>query len=224
VLSALVVDHEPEARRRVAGLLHLAGWQVHQAQGPAEALRTAVDIDLDLVVTDARMFGASGPDLLRQLRAAGSHARFLVVTADPTDDVRAEAAAAGALATLAKPVDADVLLDFLRSRATGLAAQEEPTEIREVDDLHDADLDAELMDRLQEMYVTALPDRLSAITSGARSGDAPTVASAAYTLAGTSGQLGHPEVASVCQAIAHDARRGVLAHARLAQLQEVARV
>ena len=65
--------------------------------------------------------------------------------------------------------------------------------------------------------------RLKAITAGASSGDHPRVASAAYTLAGTSGQLGHPEVAAVCQAIAHDARRGVLAHARLVQLQEVAR-
>ena len=72
------------------------------------------------------------------------------------------------------------------------------------------------MDRLQEMYVDALPGRLSAIAVGTRAGDAPAVASAAHTLAGTSGQLGHPEVASICQAIAADARRGVLAHARVA--------
>ena len=223
MLTALVVDADSDARRRVAGLLHLAGWQVRQA-GAAEALRTAAALDLDLVVTDALLPGGSGPALLRRLRASGSRARFLVVTDDPTDAVRAESAAAGALACLAKPVDADVLQNFLRSRATGTAAQEHSSEIRELDDLHDADADAELMARLQEMYVTALPDRLSAITSGARSGDAPTVASAAYTLAGTSGQLGHPEVAALCQAIAHDARRDVLAHARLVQLQEVARV
>jgi DNA-binding response OmpR family regulator len=223
VLTALVVDHDPGARRRVAGLLQLAGWEVHQAPGPVDAIRRAADLDLDLVVTDARMFGGTGPELLRRLRAEGSRARFLVVAADPTDDDRAEAAAAGALATLAKPVDADVLLNFLRNRAPRPAAQGTPIEIHELDDLQDSDLDVELMDRLQEMYVSALPERLSAIASGARSGDAPTVASAAYTLAGTSGQLGHPDVASVCQEIAHDARRGVLAHARLARLQEVAR-
>lgn len=221
MLTALVVDADPDARRRIAGLLHLAGWQVHQAAA-AEALRTAA-FDLDLVVTEARLPGGTGPALLRGLRAGGSRARFLVVTADPTDDVRRDAAAAGALACVAKPVDADLLLGFLRSRTAGPAAQEEPTAIRELDDLHDTDAEAELMARLQEMYESALPGRLSAISSGARSGDHPRVASAAYTLAGTSGQLGHPEVAAVCQAIAHDARRGVLAHARLAQLQEVAR-
>jgi DNA-binding NtrC family response regulator len=223
VLTALVVDADSDARRRVAALLHLAGWQVHQA-GTAEALRTAAELDLDLVVTEARLPGGDGPALLRRLRAGGSRARFLVVTDEPTDAVRAASAAAGALACVAKPVDADVLLNFLRGRATGTAAQEQTSDIRELDDLHDADADAELMARLQEMYATALPGRLRAITSGVRSGDAPTVASAAYTLAGTSGQLGHPDVAAVCQAIARDARRGVLAHARLAQLQEVARV
>jgi HPt (histidine-containing phosphotransfer) domain-containing protein len=84
------------------------------------------------------------------------------------------------------------------------------------------DLDAELMDRLQEMYVNALPARLTAIATGARSGDSTAVVSAAHTLAGTSGQLGHPEVASVCRAIAADARRGVMAHARVVQLQALA--
>ena len=46
------------------------------------------------------------------------------------------------------------------------------------------------------MYVDALPGRLSAIAPGTRSGDTLAVVSAAHTLAGTSGQLGHPEVAS----------------------------
>ena len=45
---------------------------------------------------------------------------------------------------------------------------------------------------------------------------------AAHTLAGTSGKLGHPEVADVCRAIAADARRGVLAHARVVQLRALA--
>ncbi|UOY03575.1 Hpt domain-containing protein [Blastococcus sp. PRF04-17] len=72
------------------------------------------------------------------------------------------------------------------------------------------------------MYADALPARLSAIAAGTRLGDAPAVVSAAHTLAGTSGQLGHPEVASICREIAADARRGVMAHARVVQLQELA--
>jgi CheY-like chemotaxis protein len=227
VLTALVVDDQSDARRRVAGLLRLTGWQVREATGADDALRQAAADDPDLVVTDVSMPGQSGPTMLRRLRHAGSRARFVVVTADPTPAVRAEAAAAGALATLAKPVDARALLDFLRSRTTGPTAQENssptgPVEIVDRDDLHDGDLDAELMERLQDMYADALPGRLAAIAAGTRAGDTGAVASAAHTLAGTSGQLGHPEVAEVCRSIAADARRGLLAHAQVVQLRALA--
>jgi HPt (histidine-containing phosphotransfer) domain-containing protein len=118
------------------------------------------------------------------------------------------------------------LLDFLRDRTTGLVAQAGPTPVADLDDLHDADVDVdedeELMDRLQDMYRSALPERLSAISEHTSAGDASAVASAAITLAGTSGQLGHPEVASICRAIAADARRGVLAHSRVQELQALA--
>ncbi|HET6394538.1 MAG TPA: response regulator [Blastococcus sp.] len=223
MLTALVVDDQPDARRRVAGLLRLGGWQVREATDAESAHRIATEQDPDLVVTDVSVRGGHGPAMLRRMRREGSRARFLIVTADPTDDVRAEAVTAGAMACLAKPVEARVLLNFLRSRTTGLAAQEQLSELREWADLHDEDVDQELMDRLHGMYLDALPDRLRAIASGTRSGDAPAVVSAAHTLAGTSGQLGHPDVAAVCQAIAADARRGVMAHAKVVELQELAR-
>ncbi len=222
MLTALVVDDEPDARRRVAGLLRLGGWQVSEAADAEDAVRQAAGTDPDLVVTDVSMPGQNGPAMLRRMRHNGSRARFLVVTSDPTEDVRAESAAVGAMACLAKPVEARILLDFLRSRTTGPAAQATLAEIHDVEDLHDEDLDAELMDRLQEMYEDALPERLSAIARSTRAGDSTAVVSAAHTLAGTSGQLGHPEVASVCRAIAADARRGVMPHGRVVQLQALA--
>jgi len=132
-------------------------------------------------------------------------------------------AAIAAPPTAVEPVGARTLLDFLRSRTTGPAAQGELTERPESTGPND-DVDAELMDRLHEMYLDALSGRLTAITAGTRSGNAAAVVSAAHTLAGTSGQFGHPEVAAVCRAIAADARRGVLAHARLVQLRALAGV
>ncbi|TQN44268.1 Hpt domain-containing protein [Blastococcus colisei] len=224
MLTALVVDDEADARRRVAGLLRLGGWQVREAADAESARRVTAADDVDLVVTDVSVPGGTGPAMLRRMRHDGSRARFLVVTTDPTDEVRADAITAGAMACLAKPVGARILLDFLRSRTTGPAAQDHLAELRDWADLHDEDVDAGLMDRLHEMYLDALPARLRAIASGTRSGNAPAVVSAAHTLAGTSGQFGHPEVASICQAIAADARRGVMAHARVVELQELAQV
>jgi hypothetical protein len=73
------------------------------------------------------------------------------------------------------------------------------------------------------MYVDALPARVSAITDGARFGNTRAVVAAADSLAGTSGQLGHDDVAAVCRAIAADGRRGVLAHGRVEELRALAR-
>ena len=216
MLTALVVDADALARRRLAGLLRLGGWQVSEAGDVTTALELASGADVDLVVTDATVAGEDGLELLARLRREGSQAHFVVAAWEPSEQVRTAAAAVGALACLGKPVDAGILLDFLRSRTTGPAARGDQYAIHDIDDLHDVEDD--LMDRLQEMYVTALPGRLQAIDTHTRQGDGPALASAAYTLAGTSGQLGHPEVASLCHAIAADARRGVLAHARVQHL------
>ncbi|MGY1592973.1 response regulator [Geodermatophilus sp. SYSU D00708] len=214
--TALVVDADATDRARVAGLLRVTGWDVSEAPGTREALTLARRLDLDLVVTDLPAPAGEGPALLRRLRVAGSRAHLLVVAGDPPAEERAAALAAGAVACLPKPVGAEILLDLLRDRAAA------PQPVTEVGDLHDEDVDADVMDRLQELYVSALPDRLTAIADRARAGDAPALAQVSTTLAGTSAQLGHPEVAAVCRAIARDARRGILAHDLVVELRSVA--
>jgi CheY-like chemotaxis protein len=223
MLTALVVDDEAPARAEIADLLRLSGWDVREAGDAAEALRETADRDPDLVVTDMAMPDCSGTAMLHRLRRRGSRARFVVITQDGSAEVREESAAAGAEACLVKPVGPQVLVDFLRGRAAGTAAPADLADISEVGDLHDADIDADLADRLQEMYTDALPGRLSALTAGARFGNTVAVVAAADSLAGTSGQLGHPDVAELCRTIAADGRRGVLAHARLAELERLAR-
>jgi CheY-like chemotaxis protein len=223
MLTALVIDASPAARRQVTGLLQLAGWGVHEAADAEDARWLSTATRPDLVVTAATVPGAaSGAALLTELRSAGSTARFLVVTPEPTASQRAAATAAGALACLAAPIDAHLLLDLVRSRT---APVDEPARtLIDVEDLEDADQDAELMDRLQAMYDAALPTRFSAIDHSVQQGDPRAVAAAAYTLAGTSGQFGHQEVADVCQAIASDARRGILAHSLVSELAGLAGV
>jgi CheY-like chemotaxis protein len=225
VLTALVIDESPAARRQVTGLLELAGWGVHEAADAEDARWLSTATSPDLVVTAATVLGAdSGPALLTELRRAGSTARFLVVTPEPTDSQRAAATAAGALACLAAPVDASLLLDLVLRRTAPAVEPVTTRDMVDVEDLHDADLDAELMERLQEMYDDALPGRFSAIDRGVQAADPQAVAAAAHTLAGTSGQLGHLEVADVCQAIASDARRGIMAHSLVSELAGLAGV
>ncbi|MGY1681964.1 response regulator [Geodermatophilus sp. SYSU D01176] len=211
--TALVVGADATGRAPVAGLLRLTGWDVREATGTGEALGLARRLDLDLVVTDLDGPAGEAPALLRRLRLVGCRAHLLAVTADAGAQERAAALEAGALACLPKPVDAGLLLDLLGRRAPGPQAPAAGPA---------ADVDDELMDRLQRVYASALPDRLTAIADGARTGDATALARASATLAGTSAQLGHPEVAAVCRAIAQDARRGILAHELVVELRSVA--
>ncbi len=222
VPAALVVDPDTVSRRQTAGLLVLGGWHVTEADTEDRALDLGTTLRLDLVVTDVLGPANGGARLLTRLRRAGSTARFLVVTAEPTAQVRAECLDAGALACLAKPIDARLLLGLLERRGAEPADVPDAVPMVDGDDLHDADLDADLMVRLQDMYDDALPGRLTAIARSVRQGDPRAVAAAAQALAGTSGQLGHPEVAGICQAIAADARRGIFAHQLVADLATAA--
>jgi DNA-binding NarL/FixJ family response regulator len=193
-------------------LLQLGGWRVHQAVGTDDALRLAALLQPDLVVTDMVMRNGHGATLMRRLREQGSTARFLVVAARRTHQTRALAASAGALACLAKPVDPRLFVDVMRGLAPVAAAA---VAVREVS------APLETGPQSEEMYLSALPHRLSTIAISAQAGDASAVAAAADTLAVASSQLGHDEVAFLSHSIARDARRGVVTHGRLVKLVDL---
>jgi CheY-like chemotaxis protein len=214
VLTALVVDDSAAARRRIATLLQLGGWRVHQAVGTDAALRVAAVIDPDLVVTEMSMRNGHGATLMRRLRQNGSRARFLVTTSPRTQQVRSLAASAGAVACLAKPVDPRLFVDVMR----GLVPAVRPTP-EVAPPVPQTGTDA--LERAAEMYASALPHRLASIATSAQEGDALAVATAAEILAEASDRAGHTEIAVVSHAIAENARRGIVAHARLMQLVSV---
>lgn len=209
VPTALVVDDSFAARARVTTLLHLGGWRVHQAVGTDDALRIAALLEPDLVVTEMVMRNGHGATLMRRLREQGSSARFLVIAGRRTQQCRALASSAGALACLAKPVDPRLFVDVLRGLTAAVAPQvrNQPARSPAVESA--------------EVFVTALPQRLSTIAISAQAGDAPGVAEAAELLAVASDRLGHAEVAFLSTSIARDARRGTVSHSRLVALVEL---
>jgi CheY-like chemotaxis protein len=214
VLTALVVDDSFAARARITLLLQLGGWRVHQAVGTEDALRLAALTEPDLVVTDMVMRNGHGATLMRRLREQGSTARFLVVAARRTHQTLALASGAGALACLAKPVEPRLFVDVMLGMAPASAPAPSSGSVR-------AAMPDDVGPRAAEMYLSALPHRLSAIAAGAQQGDAAAVALAAEALAAASDRLGHAEVAFVSSAVARDARRGMLTHGRLVKLVEL---
>ena len=67
--TLLVVDDDADVRRLLAEILSSQGYQVLQAENPAEALRVArATARIHLLVTDFSMPGGNGLDLTRKFR------------------------------------------------------------------------------------------------------------------------------------------------------------
>jgi two-component system, cell cycle sensor histidine kinase and response regulator CckA len=85
--TILVVDDEAGVRVMIARMLSLAGYQVVSAQSGEEALEIAKDYaaPLELVLTDVRMPGMSGPELVEELVKARPGIRVMYMSAYSRD-------------------------------------------------------------------------------------------------------------------------------------------
>ncbi len=79
--TILIVDDEYAVARGIQYALEQEGYQVSVAGSGEEALALATDLAPDLVVLDVRMPGMDGFETLRRLRAEGSKAPVLMLTA-----------------------------------------------------------------------------------------------------------------------------------------------
>src|ERR687894_397763 len=84
--TILVVEDEYAVARGVEYALHQEGYQVVVAPNAEEGLAYATQQAPDLVVLDVRLPGMDGFEMLRRLRAAGSKAPVLFLTA-PDEEV-----------------------------------------------------------------------------------------------------------------------------------------
>jgi DNA-binding NarL/FixJ family response regulator len=108
----LVVDDEPNLLRAVAACLKAGGYDVSTARSGREALVQLAEAVPDLVVSDVRMPGMDGYQLMRQLRGAPRTALVPIVFLTAKDETadRIEGFRAGVDAYLTKPFEPDELI------------------------------------------------------------------------------------------------------------------
>lgn len=109
-LSVLLVDDEPLLIEELQEALEFEGYDVATASSVAEALSQTDKARFDLVVTDLKMPGQGGLDLIRALCGRTDAPRIIVLSGHGAQSNRTEALAQGAAACMAKPVDIDTLL------------------------------------------------------------------------------------------------------------------
>jgi two-component system, LuxR family, response regulator FixJ len=110
-----VIDDDAAVRDALAFVLASEDLKVH-TYASAEAFLTALPPEVDgCIVTDVRMPGISGIELLRRLRKMGLMLPVIVVTGHADAHIAAEAINSGALACVMKPFNDDGLLSTIRS-------------------------------------------------------------------------------------------------------------
>ncbi len=110
-MKVLVIDDDSGLRRALTLILEDGGYQVDLASDGRDGMERARNGRPDMILSDVRMPGIDGLDLVEQLRASGVTTPVVVMTAYGSMDLAVEAVRRGASDYLAKPFGAqDVLL------------------------------------------------------------------------------------------------------------------
>jgi DNA-binding response OmpR family regulator len=108
----LVVDDEPHIRRVLSAVLGSRGYEVMMASDGTEGLDEFETEEIDLVILDLMMPGASGLEILSKIRTNQHRADtpVIILTAKGQDTDRDAALAGGANDFLTKPFSPKKLL------------------------------------------------------------------------------------------------------------------
>lgn len=101
----LVVEDEADLRKVLSSLLKREGYKVDLAGSGTDALDMLGREVYDLVITDVRLPGASGIEVLRKTKDLYPEAPVIVVTAFASDETAEKARKLGAFNFITKPFD-----------------------------------------------------------------------------------------------------------------------
>jgi len=129
-LNVLVVDDEPAVRQVLAAAIGKAGYAVESAASASEALARLDKTPFDVVLSDVFMPVTDGIELLKQARARGHAATFIMVTAFASVDSAIDAIKAGAWDYITKPVRNEEILHRLEQIEAMQGLREENRALR----------------------------------------------------------------------------------------------
>jgi two-component system, NtrC family, nitrogen regulation response regulator GlnG len=135
-LNVWLVDDDASIRWVLERALKQSGMHAkafEQADGVLDALRQDAP---DVLITDIRMPGRSGLELLQQIRGARPRLPVIVMTAHSDLDSTVAAYQGGAFEYLSKPFDIDHALDLVRRAAhQGAQASNAEPELRQIPEI-----------------------------------------------------------------------------------------
>ena len=108
-MTILTIDDEENIRNGLADNFELEGYDVLKAANGKEGLKLIAQGNVDLVITDLRMDGMSGEEVVRHVTTENPGIPIIVLTGHGSIDDATAAIKAGAFDFLTKPLDLDHL-------------------------------------------------------------------------------------------------------------------
>jgi DNA-binding NtrC family response regulator len=127
----LLIEDDAGTAASLQKVLHDEGYDVDTVGRGDTGLNQACARDYSVVITDLRLPGLSGLELVAQLHAAKPKQPILLMTAHGTTETAIEATKLGAYDYLLKPFEADELLDLLGAAVANNRLMSEPVEMGE---------------------------------------------------------------------------------------------
>jgi two-component system response regulator AtoC len=179
----LVAEDDAEMLELLARVLREEGFRVLTASDGHQALARIEEGDFDLVLSDVRMPGPDGMEVLRRAMASRLHQPVILMTAFGSISSAVEAMRAGAFHYLTKPFNLDDLLEIVSGAAT---------QIRQLRSIHAEAGDAAFpivfrspaMARLLAMAGEVAPSTASVLVSGASGTGKELLARAIHAISG----------------------------------------
>ncbi len=113
--TVYVIDDDAAMRDSLEFLLDTAGFEVTLFDAASVFLQQLPDLSFGCVVSDIRMPGLSGMELLQDLKTRGSNLPIIIMTGHGDIPLAVEAIKLGALDFLEKPFEDERLIGAIRS-------------------------------------------------------------------------------------------------------------
>lgn len=117
----LVIDDDILVLRTMSKLLSIKGFLPREARHGEEAVRLLMEEEFDLIISDIKMAGVNGIQVVERLRNMGKNTPVILITGYASEDAPVEAYRLGVNDYILKPFDKD---DFLKKVEKNLLAAE----------------------------------------------------------------------------------------------------
>jgi DNA-binding NtrC family response regulator len=130
-ISILIVDDESSVRDSLYNWFIEDGYHVACAEDAKVALSVLETEDFDIVLTDIKMPGMDGLEMLKRIKAIKKDAVVIMMTAFATVDTAVQALKDGAFDYVTKPFDPDDLSHLIRNASKQISLIEENEVLKE---------------------------------------------------------------------------------------------